>query len=233
MRGVAENQMALLLQTLGKPDEAVALIQSSMKNRPGDASAVETLGDIYRAQKKWLESADAYSRSIALVPEPQGNDWRLFYFRGIAYERSKQWDKAEADFRKALSINPDQPQVLNYLAYTWADMGVNLEEAITMLERAVKLASRDGHIVDSLGWAYYRVGRYEDALRELERAVTMVAGEAVVNEHLGDVYWKLGRSREAVFKWRHALALNPEPEEIERINRKLAEAEAAQVKTAP
>jgi len=94
-----------------------------------------------------------------------------------------------------------------------------------MLEKAVGLAKNDGHIVDSLGWVYYRLGRYEDALRELERALTMVPGEAVVNEHLGDVYWRLGRKREAVFKWRHARDLKPEPDELVRIEKKLLEAE--------
>lgn len=224
LRAIADNQTALLLQSMDRGDEAVALAASSLKARPRDIGAIETLADIYRIQKKWIEAAATYSKGIELLAEPKGGDWRWFYFRGIAYERSRQWPLAEADFRKALQINPDQPQVLNYLAYTWADMGVNLEQAREMLEKATKLASRDGHIVDSLGWVYYRLGRYEDALRELERAMTMVPAEAVVNEHLGDVYWKLGRKREAVFKWRHALALNPEPEEVERINKKLKEA---------
>lgn len=224
LRGVADNQTALLLQSLGRTDEAVALIRAATKARPDDIGAAETLADLLRIQKKWTEAAAAYSKGIELLREPKPNDWRWFYFRGIAHERSKQWPLAEADFKKALALNPDQPQVLNYLAYTWADMGVNLEPAREMLEKAAKLASRDGHIIDSLGWVYYRLGRYDDALRELERAIAMAPGEAVVNEHLGDIYWKVGRKREAVFKWRHALALNPEPEEIERINRKLKEA---------
>lgn len=224
LRPVADSQTALLLQSIGKPDEAIALIGSAISARPDDLRAVETLADLLRMQKKWTDAASAYSRGIELVQPVQASDWRWFYFRGIAYERSKQWPKAEADFRKALELNPEQPQVLNYLAYTWADKGMNLEEATAMLEKAVKLAPRDGHIIDSLGWAYYRLGRYEDALRELERAIGLVPAEAVVNEHLGDVYWKVGRKREAVFKWRHALALNPEPEEVERINKKLKEA---------
>jgi tetratricopeptide (TPR) repeat protein len=224
LRPVAESQTALLLQSIGKPDEAIALIGGAIAARPDDLRAVETLADLLRTQKKWTDAVAAYSRGIELVGTVQPSDWRWFFFRGVAYERSKQWPKAEADFRKALELNSEQPQVLNYLAYTWADMGVNLEEATVMLEKAVKLAPRDGHIIDSLGWVYYRLGRYDDALRELERAILLVPAEAVVNEHLGDVYWKVGRKREAVFKWRHALALNPEPEEIERINKKLKEA---------
>lgn len=233
LRSIADSQTALLLQSMNKPEEAVALITSAIAARPDDLRAAETLADLYRSQKNWLEAAAAYSRGIAMIGEPKATDWRWFYFRGVAHERSKQWPLAEADFRKALVLNPEQPQVLNYLAYTWADKGVNLEEALEMLEKATKLAARDGHIVDSLGWAYYRLGRYEDAERELERAILMVPAEAVVNEHLGDVYWKLGRKREAVFKWSHALALNPEPEEIERIKIKLKNAAELSAATGP
>ncbi|MDP2357489.1 MAG: tetratricopeptide repeat protein [Beijerinckiaceae bacterium] len=224
LRSIADSQTALLLQSMEKPEEAIALITSAIATRPDDLRAAETLADLYRSQKNWSEAATAYGKGIEMIGEPKAGDWRWFYFRGIAFERSKRWPLAEADFKKALELNPDQPQVLNYLAYTWADQGVNLEEAREMLEKATKLASRDGHIIDSLGWVYYRLGRYEDAVRELERAIVMTPAEAVVNEHLGDVYWKLGRKREAVFKWGHALALNPEPEEIERINIKLKEA---------
>lgn len=225
MRAPADNQTALLFQAMERSGDALVLIKESMRSRPDDISAVETLADIYRVQKKWVEAAASYSKGIELLGAPRAGDWRWFYFRGVAYERSKQWPLAEADFRKALELNPEQPQVLNYLAYTWADRGENLQEATAMLEKAAKLAARDGHIADSLGWAYYRLGRYDDALRELERAMALVPAEAVVNEHLGDVYWKLGRKREAVFKWRHALALDPETEEVERIRRKLKEAE--------
>ena len=224
LRSIADSQTALLLQSMEKPAEAIALITSAIAARPDDLRAAETLADLYRGQKNWAEAATAYGKGIEMIGEPKAGDWRWFYFRGISFERSKRWPLAEADFKKALELNPDQPQVLNYLAYTWADQGVNLEQAREMLEKATKLAARDGHIVDSLGWAYYRLGRYEDAERELERAILMTPAEAVVNEHLGDVYWKLGRKREAVFKWGHALALNPEPEEIERIKIKLKEA---------
>lgn len=233
LRSIADSQTALLLQSLGKPDEAVALIGSAISARPDDQRAVETLADLLRTQKKWTEAAAAYARTIELAGQPKPSDWRWFYFRGISLERAKQWSLAEIEFRRALQLNPEQPQVLNYMAYTWADMGVNLEEALDMLEKASKLAPRDGHITDSLGWAYYQLGRYEDAVRVLERAIGMVPAETVVNEHLGDVYWKVGRKREAVFKWRHALALNPEPEEIERINKKLKEAADLAAATEP
>jgi tetratricopeptide (TPR) repeat protein len=226
LRAVADAQSGLLLQSMERPADAEKALRAAVAARPDDLRSVETLADVLRMQKNWAEAARVYTKGVGMIGAPQPTDWRWFFMRAIAYERSGDWPRAEADLKQALALNPDSPQALNYLAYTWADRGERLEEARVMLEKAVGLAKNDGHIVDSLGWVYYRLGRYEDALRELERALTMVPGEAVVNEHLGDVYWRLGRKREAVFKWRHARDLKPEPDELERIEKKLHDAEA-------
>ena len=151
------------------------------------------LGDVHRAAKKFSEAAEAYSRAVALIPRPQPGDWSLFYYRGIAFERIKEWPKAEADFKKALELNPDEPHVLNYLGYSWIDMGMNLEEGLNLVKKAVSLRPDDGYIVDSLGWAYYKLGRYEEAVVELEKAVALRPEDPVINDHLGDAYWKVGR----------------------------------------
>src|SRR5690606_33991930 len=149
--------------------------------------------------------------------EPQPHQWTLFYFRGIAYERAKQWDKAEADLLQALALFPEQPHVLNYLGYSWVDQGMHLDEAMDMIARAVELRPNDGYIVDSLGWAHYRLGNYEEAVRELERAVELRPEDPVINDHLGDAYWKVGRRLEARFQWAHARDLDPEPDALEEI----------------
>jgi Flp pilus assembly protein TadD len=145
----------------------------------------------------------------------------LYYRRGIAYERLKQWDKAEPNFRKSLELAPDQPDVLNYLGYSWIDMGINLEEGMKMIRKAVELKPRSGFIVDSLGWAHYRLGNYTEAVEELERAVDLMPEDPVVNDHLGDAYWKVGRRLEATFQWNHSLANKPTPEDQARIENKL------------
>jgi Flp pilus assembly protein TadD len=150
-------------------------------------------------------------------------DWSLFYYRGICYERTKDWPKAEADFNQALALNPNESHVLNYLGYSWIDMGLNLEKGLELVKQAVELRPDDGYIVDSLGWAYYRLGRYEDAVRELERAVLLRPEDPVINDHLGDGYWQVGRQLEATFQWRHASDLKPEPEDFTRIQKKLRE----------
>jgi tetratricopeptide (TPR) repeat protein len=226
LRASAEIQVGLALETLGRKDEAVKHLEAAIKDDPDDLEALTALGGIYRARKDFARAAEVYERAVATIRTPQRHHWNLFYSRGIAYERTKRWPQAEADFKKALELIPENMNanralVLNYLGYSWVDQGVNLDEAFTMLKRAVELKPRDGYIIDSLGWAYYRLGRYEDAVRELERAIELRPADPVINDHLGDAYWKVGRRLEARFQWNHARDLNPEPEELPKILRKI------------
>jgi tetratricopeptide (TPR) repeat protein len=221
IRGMVDIQIGRYYNVLSKYDEARQHLQASIDKNPRDVDAVMALGDVLRANKQFTEAAEVYSKAVALIGPPQKNDWSLFYYRGISYERSKQWPKAEADFYKALELNPNEAHVLNYLGYTWIDMGVNLEKGLDLVKQAVELKPDDGYIVDSLGWAYYKLGRYEDATRELERAVLLRPSDPVINDHLGDAYWKVGRELEASFQWSHARDLKPEPEDLVRIEKKL------------
>ena len=141
------------------------------------------------------------------MPQPEKSNWVMFYFRGICYERSHQWPKAEADMKKALELFPDQPLVLNYLGYSWVDQGVHLDEGMDMIRRAVEQRPDDGYIVDSLGWAYFRTGNYDEAVKNLERAVLLKPDDPTINDHLGDAYWRVGRTLEAHFQWSHAEGL--------------------------
>jgi tetratricopeptide (TPR) repeat protein len=223
---------ALALERQGKSDEAILVLHSLLSEAPDDLEAADTLGLILRSKKRWAESIQVYSNAIARVAKPDQRHWALFFGRAIGQERMKQWPQAEADFLKALSLLPPKPrtgreraeraQVLNYLAYSWVDMHMNIEKSFDMLREAVSLTPEDGAIVDSLGWAFYRLGKYEDAVRELERAMLLRGGDPTINDHLGDAYWKVGRKREAYFKWSQALGLNPEPEDRDKIERKLA-----------
>ena len=147
-----------------------------------------------------------------MLKTPTAANWNIFYQRGIAYERLKEWPKAEPNFRKALELQPDQPQVLNYLGYSWVDMNMNLEGRPGDDPKAVDLRPSDGYIVDSLGWAYFRLGRFDDAVREMERAVSLKPEDPVLNDHLGDAYWRVGRKLEATFQWSHARDMKPDPD---------------------
>ncbi|MBX3548558.1 MAG: tetratricopeptide repeat protein [Xanthobacteraceae bacterium] len=216
-------QRALNLDVLDKKDEAREQLQTLVKEKADDIEAQFALANVLRAGKKFAEAGDVYSKVLELLGEPKREHWSLYYFRGICYERSKQWALAEKDFQEALKLFPDQPQVLNYLGYSWVDQGVNLDKALDMIRKAVSLRPKDGYIIDSLGWAYYRLGRYEEAAAELERAVELTPNDPTINDHLGDVYWKTDRKLEAHFQWSHALEMKPEPEDLTRIQQKLKE----------
>jgi tetratricopeptide (TPR) repeat protein len=219
----AEIQRALNLDALERTDEAREHLTRLLEKYPRDLEANIALGNVLRARKRYSEAAEIYSKAVSLVKEPSRQHWTLFYFRGICYERAKQWPLAEKDFLKSLELNADQPQVLNYLGYSWVDQGVNLDKGLEMIKKAVELRPNDGYIVDSLGWAYYRLGRYEDAVKELERAIELRPEDPVINDHLGDAYWKVGRRLEANFQWRHSLDMKPEPEDLPRIQAKLTD----------
>jgi tetratricopeptide (TPR) repeat protein len=226
LRPNADIQIGLNLEQLGKGDQAVSHLEGLMKQRPDDVEVITALGNVLRSRKRFPESAEIYTKAIDRLGTPDRSYWTLFYFRGTAYERAKEWAKSEADLKKALELVPDsQPsgkaQVLNYLAYSWVDNGQNIDEAFRMLKRAVELSPRDGMIIDSLGWAYYRLGRYEEAVRELEKAAELKPGDPVINDHLGDGYWKIGRRLEAKFQWQHAKDSSPEPDDLKKIVQKL------------
>jgi tetratricopeptide (TPR) repeat protein len=186
------------------------------------------LGDMYRGRQNWPPAIVAYDAAIARLGVPAVVHWPIFYARGIALERAKRWPEAEADFQRALSLSPEQPLVLNYLAYSWVEMGQNLVEARRMLERAVELRPNDGNIADSLGWALFKLGDIPGAVRWLEKAVELESQSSVINDHLGDAYRAQGRRREALFQWRRALILGPEGDEGPKIEAKIADGLAPQ-----
>lgn len=218
---LAEMGRAEALHETGRTDEAVAVLSALAVSHADLPSVHRALGDMLRRQERWEEAAQAFDAAIGVLPVVDASHWVLYYLRAIAYERSDLWDLAEPDFRKALELQPDQPQVLNYLGYSYLEQGVNYDEALQMIERAVAARPEDGHIVDSLGWAFYRLGRYEEAVEPMERAAELMPLDPVVNDHLGDVYWAVGRRNEARFQWRRALSFAPEEEDATRIRRKL------------
>jgi tetratricopeptide (TPR) repeat protein len=218
----AQIQLAIDLDAADRTDEAIKILKSVTSDDPKDIEAVMALGNIERGRKKFADCVGTYSQGIDILPkETDKNTWVYYYYRGICEERDKQWNKAEADMRKALELQPEQPHVLNYLGYSWIDQGINLDEGMKMIKRAVEQRPDDGYIVDSLGWAYYRIGNYEDAVKNLERAIDLKPEDPTINDHLGDSYWRVGRTLEAKFQWAHARDLKPEPEDLPKIEAKI------------
>ncbi|SHO59670.1 Tetratricopeptide repeat-containing protein [Pseudoxanthobacter soli DSM 19599] len=214
-------QIGLNLNALDKVDDARKQLEKVIAGDPTDTGAVLALGAVLRSHDMFADAAKVYGDRIALIKNPEPADWLLFYNRGISYERTKQWDKAEPDFEEALKLSPDQPEVLNYLGYTWADQGVHLDKALAMIRKAVDLRPSDGAIVDSLGWALYRHGKFDEAVTYLERAVDLMPDDPTLNDHLGDAYWRVGRTVEARFQWAHARDMKPPKELAPQIEQKL------------
>jgi tetratricopeptide (TPR) repeat protein len=223
VKRVAELQLGLNLADLDRFDEAIRHLKALVEEDPDDMRAYLALGGVYAAKEDYRSAAELFDRAVARIGKPQREHWMIFYRRGIAYERLKEWDKAEPNFRTALELYPDEPQVLNYLGYSWVDMNMNLEEGLEMIRKAVELRPNDGYIVDSLGWAYYRLGRFEEAVEALERAVSLRPEDPILNDHLGDAYWRVGRRLEAIFQWTHARDLDPDEALRKAVEKKLAE----------
>ncbi len=211
LRRAADMQIAVDLDGLGRTDDAIRQLKKLVATNPKDFEALTSLGTIYRGNKRFLESADMYSKAIDAIDPADPRGWLLYYYRGVAYEQAKEWDKAEADLLQSLKLSPNEAQVLNYLGYSWIDRSINLDRGMAMIKKAVDLKPDDGYIVDSLGWAYYRTGKYDEAVGQLERAIALKSDDSTINDHLGDAYWKVGRKLEATFQWAHARDMNPEP----------------------
>jgi tetratricopeptide (TPR) repeat protein len=219
--GVVRLQRVDLTEQLGHSEDAMRELQRIAHDYPDSPIPAMREGDMLRSKQRFAEAVGAYDRAVGRIKAPGPSDWLVFYDRGICYERSRQWDKAEADFKHALTLAPDQPFVLNYLGYSWADMGENLTQARAMIDKAVQHRPNDGAIVDSLGWVMLRQGEIADAVRTLEHAVELDPEDASINGHLGDAYWAAGRKLEATYQWRRALTFHPEPDDAAKLEAKL------------
>lgn len=223
---VAALGRADALHASGRTQAAIDALVALTKTYPEMANVHATLGDAYRRAKQFDAAVPAYDQAIELQERKNQPNWFVFYTRAIALERLGIWDRAEADFRRALELNPEQPQVLNYLGYSLVEKRSKLPEALNMIERAAAARPDSGYIIDSLGWVLYRLGRYDEAVEPMERASELEAVDPIVNDHLGDVYWAVGRKLEARFQWRRALSFITDDTPLsdvdpQRIRRKL------------
>jgi tetratricopeptide (TPR) repeat protein len=221
LSAVVRLNRAMLTNRLGHTDEALHQLERLAHDYPDSPVPDIQAGDVLRDKNRFQDAILAYDRALARTRAPSRSVWPLLYARGVAHERAHQWPKAEADFKRALELAPDQPTVLNYLGYSWADQGTNLAEARQMINKALQQRPDDGAIVDSLGWVTLRQGDPQAAVKLLERAVELQPEDPTINGHLGDAYWAVGRKLEATFQWRRALTLNPEPDDAARIEVRL------------
>jgi tetratricopeptide (TPR) repeat protein len=212
----AQGKLAWTYEQADDHETALKIAQAAAAS--GDADARLTYADLLRANDRYAESSEILNQLIKRSPA----DWRLYFGRAVSLEKLNRWAEAEADLQAALKLRPDEPELLNYLGYSWIDRGVHLKEAMAMVEKAVAANPRSGAMVDSLGWAYFKLGDYKQAVEKLEQAVELEAGDPDVNDHLGDAYWKVGRRDEALFQWRRVLTLKPTDKARAAIEAKLA-----------
>lgn len=216
----ARRRAADLLEETKDTDGALAEL-NSLVNEHNDIESLIKIGNIYRNKEDFKKAVGIYNEAAAKLGGIPPEYWNLYYVRGMSYERLGQWDKAEADLKAALALEPDHPFLLNYLGYAWADQGKNLDEALKLLQKAAALQPEDGYITDSLGWVLYKMGRYTESLEHLEKAVELMPYDPVVNDHLGDAYWQAGRKREARFQWQRAVNFSKDEAMIAAITAKI------------
>lgn len=201
---------AYILSDEQKGAEAKRLLLT-LSIKPGLAYLANlALGDLQMRDKQYAEAEKAYNAAITTIKTPEESQWAVYYARGISRERTGKWAIAEADFLKALELKPNQPDVMNYLGYSWLIKNQNVERAKAMIEQAVAERPNDGHIIDSMGWALFALKDYAGAVDYLEQAIEVMPTDTTVNDHLGDAYWRLGRKTEARFQWKRALLFGPD-----------------------
>ena len=223
MHRISELQLGLTLAQTDKVGEARTHLKALLESDPTDLRSYLAYGSVLSDAKDFAAMAANYDKAVEVIGSvPKKTDWTIFFQRGIAYERLKDWDKAEPNFKRALELSPEQPQVLNYLGYSWVDKNINLDQGIDMIRRAVELRPNDGYIVDSLGWAHFRLGAFDEAVTELERAIELRAGDPTINDHLGDAYWRVGRKIEAVYQWNRALIGDSDDVDKAKVKEKIA-----------
>jgi Flp pilus assembly protein TadD len=198
--------MAWSLNQSGDTNAAIALARETVAKNPSNIIALSTLADILRVNSLFEESIIVVNQLIANKPEPS---WGDYFSRGVSLDRVGRWTEAEKDLKKAFEMNPNEPDVLNYLGYSWIERGENLEQAVELVKRAVAARPDSGAITDSLGWGYYKLGNFQLAVELLERAAQLDASDPDLNNHLGDAYWQVGRKIEAQFQWNRVLTLSP------------------------
>ena len=187
-----------------------------LQDYPDNTQLLSDLGNIASTMNKDVEAIEIYQKALKNARGVESANWPIYYALAVSYTRTNQKLKAEENLRRALNLSNRNPNVLNYLGYSWLQEGKNIEEAVQMIVEAYRHAPYEGHIIDSLGWVFYRLGQYDKAIGYLEQASDMNPGNAVISDHLGDAYWFGGRKNEAVFQWKHALVLKEDSEMLEK-----------------
>ena len=217
----AKLKKARNLELLGENENSILILKKMSNEKKDRYDALKLLGDIYRNYDKYNEAIKYYNEGVSRIKQIEVTHWELLYSRGIAYERNDEWNLAEKDFLKILELIPDQPDVLNYLGYSWIEQNINLDQAKKFILKAADIRPMDPYIIDSLGWAYFNLKEYDKAVKELERAINLKPTDPIINDHLGDAYLKVNRELEAMYQWKKAIDFKPENDLEKKIKKKI------------
>lgn len=216
----AQGQLAWALRREERNTEALELARETLA-RTNNRNIRVQLADLLQSLDRDGEAEETFTNVIEADEALGEYDWRIYFARGGARERLGEWPPAQNDLETAMSLNPNDPTIMNYLGYSWIDRGINLDEGLSLIEQALRLSPNSGAITDSLGWAHYKMGNYERAVFYLERAAALAPDIAEILDHLGDAYWQVGRFKEAGFQWERALKYTTDEREIDLLRKKL------------
>ncbi len=219
----SNKQISRILIKKNEKNEAIKLLTKSYNDLPvKGVYEVFDYAEFLKNNDKYSDSIEYYSKILAKIDATHPLYPEVTDSRGVAYERIGKWDKAEKDLLASLEASPNQAYVINYLAYSWIEQGVKIEESLKMLEKANKIKSNDPYIIDSLGWALYKLKRYEESKNYLQLAVRLMPADPIVNDHYGDVLWKNGNEIQARYYWNYVLNLEKVEKDLkEEIEKKL------------
>jgi tetratricopeptide (TPR) repeat protein len=212
----AQIKKANNLSTEKKYNEAAQVLKKLLKDNPKNFQILFNLGDVLRISNNQEDAIKYYNEAINSIFYESEKYWPVYYALAISYDRNKEWPKAEENLEKALKISNRNPQVLNYLGYSWLKNETNIDKAAAFILEAYEKEPNDGVIIDSLGWVYFKTGDYENAIFYLEKASELNPQNAVISDHLGDAYWQGGRKNEAIFLWKQALVQKEDEEDVNK-----------------
>lgn len=212
---VAQLKAAENYSVLQQNNEAYDLLLQLLDKYPNSEQITFRLGELCRIMKQYDKAVSYYEKALEAIGDNPKLRWPVYYALGISLERQNKWIEAEKVFKKALKASSRHPYVLNYLGYSWLERGINYNQALYMIFEAHRKNPTDGHIIDSVGWALYKMGKYKDAAKVLERASEYLPTNAVVFDHLGDAYWQSGRKDEARYQWQHTLKASEDKEDLD------------------
>ncbi|MBL6857513.1 MAG: tetratricopeptide repeat protein [Pelagibacteraceae bacterium] len=219
----ASKRIASILKAQEKKDQSVQYLKNVfLKIKNPTIHEIFDYADFLKNNEQFKDSIEYYSKLINSINKKHSLYPLALDGRGVAYERTNQWTKAEIDLINSLKISPDNAYVINYLAYSWIEKEVNIDKSLKMLKKANQLRPNDGYIVDSLGWALFKLNRYKEAKKYMQLAVKLMASDPVINDHFADVLWMNNNSLQARYYWKYVLKLEKTENKLKnKIERKL------------